>query len=246
MQAGTFFFRRWEEGSFVFLFFFNTLLASFHAASRAHRSCHSVSSWDRSSNFGALGWGSPGQIIPSDGFCSRMLAWRNTAFVNFTHRIGFRMSELFRKVDEDFGGSISWKTQPKCRVFDESYTTGLPVLSGCSSFRQPGGVRKSTFPKTCILFLTCRTSTPEDSIFHRSELCKFLWGDPCTAVEPFSTWASASRTSGSRCMFHTLLRWRSWRRVRLCRFCTLIRIVSETAIVSFWTLPVSFPLPTIS
>ena len=39
--------------------------------------------------------------------------------VNFTHRIGFRMSELFRKIDEDFGGSISWNTQPNCRVFDE-------------------------------------------------------------------------------------------------------------------------------
>ena len=33
----------------------NTFLASFHAASRAPCSCHSVSSWDRSSNFGALG-----------------------------------------------------------------------------------------------------------------------------------------------------------------------------------------------
>ena len=47
-------------------FIFNAFLASFHAASRAHRSCHSVSSWDRSSNFVALGlrsWGSPGQII---------------------------------------------------------------------------------------------------------------------------------------------------------------------------------------
>ena len=36
-------------------FKFNTLLASFHAASRAPCSCHSVSSWDRPSNFGALG-----------------------------------------------------------------------------------------------------------------------------------------------------------------------------------------------
>ena len=42
--------------------------------------------------------------------------------------------------------------------------------------------------------------------------------------------------------FFTLLRRRSWRRVPLCRFCTLIRIVSETATVSLWTLPVSFPL----
>ena len=53
-----------------FSFNFRMLLASLHAASRAHGSCHSVSSWDRSSNFGALGlrwWGSLGQIIPSDG-----------------------------------------------------------------------------------------------------------------------------------------------------------------------------------
>ena len=49
----------------------------------------------------------------------------------------------------------------------------------------------------------------------------------------FPTWASASRTSGSRCNFHTLLRRRSRRRILLCRFCTLIDLVSETAIVSF-------------
>ena len=89
---------------------FRMLLASLHAASRAHRSCQSVSSWDRSSNFGASAlrwWGSLGQISPSEGFWSRMLAWRTTAFANWSHRIGFRMFELFRKIDEDFGGSIS-------------------------------------------------------------------------------------------------------------------------------------------
>ena len=36
-------------------FKFNTLLASFHAASRAPCSCHSVSSWDRSSKFWSVG-----------------------------------------------------------------------------------------------------------------------------------------------------------------------------------------------
>ena len=83
-----------------FSFNFEIILANFRAASRAHRSCHSVSSRDRSSNFEALGlrwWGSPGQNIPSNGFWSRMLAWRTTAVVNRTHRIGFRMFELFRK-----------------------------------------------------------------------------------------------------------------------------------------------------
>ena len=56
----------------------------------------------------------------------------------------------------------------------------------------------------------------------------------------------ASKTSGSRCIFHILPRRRSRRRIRLCRFCTLIHVVPETAIVSFRTLPVGFPLPTIS
>ena len=131
-------------------FKFNTLLASLHATSRAPCSCHSVSSWDRSSNFGALGlrwWGSPGQIFPSEGCWSRILVWRAIAFANFTRWIGFWMSELFRKIDDNFGGSLSWKTQSNCRVLDELHatgpwrswhvsrqTTGLPVLSCNSCF----------------------------------------------------------------------------------------------------------------
>ena len=55
-----------------------------------------------------------------------------------------------------------------------------------------------------------------------------------------STGTSASGTSGSRCNSHTLLRRRSRRRIRLCRFCTLIHIVSETAIVFFWNTARSF------
>ena len=87
-------------------FNFDTLWASFHSASRAPCSCHTVSSWDRSSNFGALGlrpWGSPGQIYLSEGFWSRIFVWRAIAFVNFTRWIGFSM----------------WNTQPNCRVSDD-------------------------------------------------------------------------------------------------------------------------------
>ena len=126
---------------YVSPFNFRTHLVIFHAASRAYRSCLSVSSWDRSSNFGALGlrwWGSPGQVTPSDGFWSRMLAWHNMALVNLTHRIGFNMFGLFRKIDEDFGGSISCNTQPSCRVFFNVATAilspfVLDFLLGCSS-----------------------------------------------------------------------------------------------------------------
>ena len=82
------------------------------SASRAPCSCHSVSSWDRSLNFGALGlrsWSSPGRIIPNEGFWSRILVWRAIAFW-----IGFGMSVLFRRID--FGGVMSWNTQPNCRA----------------------------------------------------------------------------------------------------------------------------------
>ena len=140
--AGRHQFPEGEKNAVLFVsFIFWIFLASLRAASRAHRSCHSVSSWDRSSSFGALGlrwWGSPGQVFPSDGFWSRMSAWRATAFVNFTHRIGFRLFELFPKIDEDFGGSISWNTQPNCRVIFNIATAllstfFLDLLLGCSS-----------------------------------------------------------------------------------------------------------------
>ena len=64
--------------------------------------------------------------------------------------------------------------------------------------------------------------------------------------EHYSTWAFASRTSSSRCISFILPRRRTRRRIRLCCFCTLIDIVTKTAIVSFRILPFVFPLPTIS
>ena len=71
-------------------------------------------------NFGAFGlrwWGSPGQIYPSEGFWSRILVWRAIAFVNFTRWIGFGMSVPFRRID--FGGVMSWNTQPNCRASED-------------------------------------------------------------------------------------------------------------------------------
>ena len=86
-----------------------------------------------------LRWcGSPGQIYPSERFSSRMSAWRATAFVIFTRRIGFRMSELFHKIDEDFGGSISRPVLWWCSFFFNIATALLSplcfeLLLGCSS-----------------------------------------------------------------------------------------------------------------
>ena len=61
-----------------------------------------------------------------------------------------------------------------------------------------------------------------------------------------TTGTLSSETSGSRRISLILLHERIWRRIRLCHFCTFIYIVAETAIVSFRTLPVGFPLPAIS
>ena len=61
-----------------------------------------------------------------------------------------------------------------------------------------------------------------------------------------TTWTLTSGTSGPRWFSLTLLHERIRRRIWWCNFSTLIDIVAETAIVSFHTLPVSFPLPTIS
>ena len=58
--------------------------------------------------------------------------------------------------------------------------------------------------------------------------------------------AFTSGTSGPRWFSLTLLHERIRRRIWWWTFPTLIHIVAETAIVSFHTLPVGFPLPTIS
>ena len=60
---------------------------------------------------------------------SRMLAWRTTAFKNRTHRIGFSIFELFRKIDQEFGGSMSWSTQPNCRAISNKATALLSSYS---------------------------------------------------------------------------------------------------------------------
>ena len=112
----------------------------------------------------------------------------------------------------------------------------------CYAVHLPGDAHKSTFPQICIHSPTCTTSILEDAIFHRMNWCNFLRGNQLK----HSTTGTLA-TSGSRRISLILQRKRARRRIRLCcRFCALIHIVAETAIVSFHTLPVEFPLPTIS
>ena len=207
-----------------FSFNFNTFLDSFHAASRAPCSCHSVSSWDRSSNFGALGlrsWGSPGQIFPSEGFWSRILVWRAMAFLNFTRWIGFRMSVFFRRID--FSGVTSWNTQPSCRASGPLSST-WPLQFCHHSFwtfykavRQTDDVRMSTFPQTDNHSWSCRTSILEGTTFHKMSCCKFLWGNPCKAIKTFYHWGFYLWDFGSSMIFAHSAAWKNPR--ILCTRC---------------------------
>ena len=192
-DAGRHLFSEGEKNAALFFSFkFRTLCASFDAASRAPCSYHSVSLLR------------PILKLWSIGVTRRRITWANHSkrwilvsnvsmtydvFCEFyTSDMVFRMFELFRKIVVDFGDSISWHTQPNCRVFFKKATALLSpfFFTFCWAVHQPGGVHKSTFLQICLHFLTCRTSTLEDATFHRMEWCKFLWGSPCTAVEPFS------------------------------------------------------------
>ena len=177
-----------------FSFNFSTPLASFHAASRACRSCLSVSLPETDpqilEHWWSRYWRSPGQIIPSDGFWSWVFVWRTKTCVNRKHRIGFRMSELFRKIDEDVGGSISWNTQPICRVFFNMATALLPpfvlnFLVGCSSTWR---CAYEHFSPNLQPLLDMQNKILEVAIFQRMNFCKFLWGNPCRAIETFYRW----------------------------------------------------------
>ena len=288
MQRWHLFSRDEKNAALSCSFNLNTLLTSFHAASRAPNSCHSVSSCERSSNFGPLGlrsWGSPSQIYPSEGYWSRILVWRAIAFLNFTRWIVFGMSVLFRRID--FGGVMSWKTQPNCRASDNwrfnelrpnflsLLLKGFPVRSWqasetdslsrqfpsfkkatallslfdldlLSAVHQPDGVRMSTSRQTDNHSWSCRTSILEGATFHRMSYCKFLWGNPYKAIETFYHWDfylwDFGFTMISLIRLHERIRRRIWR----WTFSTLIHIVAETAFVSSHTLPVGFPLQTIS
>ena len=134
-------FRRWEECcSFMLLSF----LIHFWPAStllRGHLALAILSPLETDPQI-LERWGYAhevhlGKIIPSERSWSRILVWNALAFVNFTRWIGFGMSVLFRRMD--FGGFMSWETQPNCRVFDDRRPTS-PCLNSWQVSRLTSGL----------------------------------------------------------------------------------------------------------
>ena len=167
------------------------LLASLHAASRAHRNCHSVSSWDRSSNFGALGprsWEDHlGKSVRATDFGLECM--HDVPRLQWIEHIGLVSVCLSSSAKSMKTSTAPYPEimQPNCRVIFNIATAllspfFLDLLLGCSSTWR---CAYEHFSPICIHSRTSGTSILEDATFHRMEWCKFPWGNPCTAVETF-------------------------------------------------------------
>ena len=96
----------------------------------------------------------------------------------------------------------------------------------CLAVRQPGDAHKSTFPQICNHSWTRRTSILEDAIFHRMNWCKFLWGNPCRAIETFNDWES--------CL------WDFWFSMHFLSFCCMKELGEGFGCVNFARLWISW------
>ena len=131
------------------------------------------------------------------GFWSRMSAWCTTAFVNFKHRIGFCVFELFRRIDEDFGGNpiVVWwvnnLNKSPCSMtmlmllqHDHCTFCHHSFWTFCLAVHNLTMCIRALFPK----FAT--TLGLAEQTFWRMPLFTewngaSLWGDPCRAIETF-------------------------------------------------------------
>ena len=86
----------------------------------------------------------------------------------------------------------------------------------CLADHQPDDVHIKHFPRICNHSWSCKTSVLEGATFYRMSYCKFLCGNPCRAIETFTTGTFSSGTSGSRRISLFLVHERIWRRIRLC------------------------------
>ena len=130
------------------------------------------------------------------------------------------MFEHFSKIDEDFGGSISWNTQPNCRVcslillisFQHGHYTFFTILIRpfARLFIILAMRIRALFSKSATTLGLVRTSILEGATFHRNNWCKFLWGTPCKANETFSHWDFFLRDFDFSTHFSHSAAWKNW------------------------------------
>ena len=152
------------------------LLTSLHAASRAHRSCHSVSSWNRSSNFGALGITCKRWILVSNvgvtyyGFCEFYTSdWFPYVWVLPQNR--WRLQRL---------RILKYATRLSC-IFQHSHCTFVTILFRpfARLFFHLAMRIRALFSKSGPTLGLVEQAFWRMPVFHRMNWCKFLWGISC-------------------------------------------------------------------
>ena len=119
-----------------------------------------------------------------------MLAWRNTALVNRTSDLLQYVWALpknrcrLRRLQV-----LKYETQLSCN-FQYGKCNFVTVLfwTSCLAVRQPNNVRRSTDPQICTHFRTLEQAFRLMPFFERWSYCKFLWSNPCKAIETFYRW----------------------------------------------------------
>ena len=227
------FFRDEKNAALSCSFNLNTFLASFHAASRASYSCpcHSVSSWDRSWNFGALElrwWGYSGQIYLSEGFWSRILVWRAIAFANFTRWIGVcahpenRLRRLHVLKYATQWPCIRWSTlrwsssQLLITLLIRLPWSTVTLVGDKSSFMTITFPQYSHCTFVIILFgpfsrLFINLTMCEWALFPKRQPLLVLWNKHSGGCHFFTKWVAASSPKGTPCkVIGTFSRWDSF------------------------------------
>ena len=150
--------------------------------------------------------------------------------MNRTRRIGPKTFVLFRKIDKDSGGCVSWNTHPNCRTsFNNSHCIFVTTFLGAFYLvvPQPSCAKTSTCCRLYNPILTFKTNIREDA--NSRSRARLSIGLPRRVLFP-------------RCTSTSLCWWfKAWSGF-WCRFCTLIFIVLETTCVSSRTLSFCFPL----
>ena len=215
-------------------FDWNAFLVYLHAASGAPCSCHSISSWDRSSNFGALGprsWSSLGQIFPSEGFWCWIFGVTRNGLCEF-HTLDWLPHVLCPSREQTSAASVlKYATQLLCirrltfrHFLSQFLITSLPK-----------------FPRSIMTFIGDRSFFLPITLLQQSHstFAIILFGPFCRLfinllMCEWALFPKATTTLGlveqafSLILLHERIRRRFW----WCNFSTLVNIVAETGIVS--------------
>ena len=158
-------------------------------------------------------------------------------FLNFTHRTGFRMFELFRDEIRKLH-ILKYATQVSCN-FQHGRCTFVTILFGHLArlfFNLSMRIRALSPKSASILGLV------EQAFWRMSFFPEWSCASSFEVIlaqhRIFPHWLLPLGLLVSRC--NSAAKKILEEGFGCVGFCTLIRTVSETAIVSFWTLPVSF------